>query len=843
MSRFFLFLLIFSAPLCAQNSDEIRRIDSIYSLSGYSIEDKIELLQSYKNSKVVQNNKNSLSYALHKEGLLFYRLTSEPLVERIEKAIFVTEKSIEVRKKTDEIDFLMMSNSLYNLNFYYKVLGDKKRQKRAILEIQKLPVKNKFTYKSIIDLSYIYSSNGDYFQALNLLRGVINSYGINYHDARTLLLAHENSIMSYSGINDSRKYKKEIEQHINSITNLVNNTALKVSRGYYNNLANIYDDQGEYKIAIEFYKKAEKINLKYGDSAKLGDIYNNLGRVYNIVGEGKAAQESFGKSLDFSSDLRSQAAVYNNQGDVLDVSIKLVNNKKAIETLLGTTYEGVPKLQDIRNSEYVIDILGYMIESVDAGTKLYTRVIDGEGINKTLQMVDLVDKLISLIRQESIVDLSKLFWIEKASKFYMNGVTLAYYSNNSSLAFYFMEKNKGLLLLEGLHKSNNEYFREPSSDKLSIKIEDYIDTKKSLVEYILNDNEGFGLFYDNDGEVFFKLNNVPQLISDIKELKIRVTEHFKTEKEKSEYVAIAKRIYKTLFPFDRSFERIEMKELIIIPDYLLQYINFETLVSNSSENYLVEDVEIRYLLSLSIANHLNQRENKSNYGVFGIAPTNFKQNNLPTLGRSSAMMNTIANLYPNKMLIGEKAKSEYFVSELEQYNMIHLNTHAGIDEIENTPWIMFHDKSLSFEEISQLRNSADLVVLDVCNGALGEQEIGEGVMSLARSFFKGGAKSVITTQWEANEKAVTEILTYFYRELSKGLTKSKSLQMAKKKYLKNHQLSEVSPYYWGTLVLTGNTDPISPQIDYFRLIWVVVVMLLIFVTSKLLISYYSDSNK
>ena len=406
-----------------------------------------------------------------------------------------------------------------------------------------------------------------------------------------------------------------------------------------------------------------------------------------------------------------------------------------------------------------------------------------------------------------------------------------------------MEKNKGLLLLEGLHKSNNEYFQEPTSEVLSSKIQEYISNDTSFIEYILNEDEGYGLFYDDEGEIFFKLNNVPQLISDIQDLKNKVVRYFKTEKEKEEYIVIAKRIYKALFPFKESFERIKNKELIIVPDYLLQYINFETITSDSSEGYLVENIEIRYFLSLSITDHLNKQNNSSEYGVFGIAPINFEGSNLPSLDRSISIMNKISNLYPNHMLIGQKAEVTSFSKELKKHNIIHLNTHAGIDEIENEPWLMFHDKSLSFQEISELRNNADLVVLDVCNGAIGEHEVGEGVMSLARGFFKGGAKSVITSQWEANEKAVTEILSNFYEELSEGQTKSKALQMAKKKYLKNHQLSEKSPYYWGALVLTGNTEAISPEIDYFRMIWVVLAMVSVFVCSKLIINRFQQKKE
>ncbi|SEB40651.1 CHAT domain-containing protein [Tenacibaculum sp. MAR_2009_124] len=829
MNRFFVFFLLISVNLNAQSSDKIRSIDTVF-YSNLSGEIKIkQVLDILSNEGISSSPKQANIY--HKLGLLANS------IGRYEKAIEYTRKSVDLRKQSTNIDYYKLLNSLYNLSYYFGRLNRIDKKKAIIKEILGYSVENKFRYKATIDLAYLISEEGDYFRTLEKFDNVINNYD-KYEDPKTLLKAHEGAIYAYSEIDKSERYFDKISNHIDGINYLLKTYKhLSTSIGHDNNLANIYEGQKDYQRAIEFYKKSEDISLKYQDSVKLGDIYNNLGRIYNIVGKQKLANEFFVKSLKFSSGLRSKAAVYNNQGDLLDESIQLLNNKKAIETLLGTSYEELPLFQEIKESEYIIDIVDYLIQSVDAGTKFYTKKSDTNGVNKIIDMTMLVDKLISLLRRESLVDMSKLLWIERASEFYMNGVTLAYHMKNSPLAFYFMEKNKGLLLLEGLHKSNNEYYKEPKLEALTENVNDFVNDGTSFVEYIMNENEGYGLFYGNESHEFFKLSNVPQLLANVKKLKRRVREYFKNEQEKEEYKELANSIFKTLFPFENSFDKIKNKELIIVPDYELQYINFETLVPKSSDGYLVETTEVRYLLSLSIADHLKRQDKISKLGVFGIAPIHFKESSLPSLERSSAIMNEVSNSFISRMLIGETATKRKFITDLENYKIVHLNTHAGIDEIENEPWLMFYDGSLSFYEISQLRNNADLVVLDVCNGAIGEHEVGEGVMSLARGFFKGGAKSVVTSQWEANEKAVTEILTHFYKGLSKGQTKSKALQLAKKKYLENHQLSEVSPYYWGALVLTGNTDAIIPQVDYFRLIWVVVVMLLIFATSKLLISY------
>ncbi|WP_299134453.1 CHAT domain-containing tetratricopeptide repeat protein [uncultured Tenacibaculum sp.] len=819
---FLSFLIIHQKSFSQSKLNQEKEIDSIYKLN---IENtlKTQILEEFI-TKRENLTKENISYAYHKQGILY------SFENNYEKAISVTQKSINIRIDTDSINYYKLNNSFYNLNYYYKVQGNEKKQKEIIIKLQSQPVKNKFTYKSYIDLGFIFTNKGDYFNALINFNKVIENY-TSYKDPRTLLKAHEAVIATYSYIDETKRYLEEINYHINSIDNILkNHNYLSTDIGYKNNLANIYENLNKPFKVIELYKQVLKVYEEKNDFGNVGRVYSNIGRVYNKLKKRKKANYFFDKALEIKTDKKAIAAVNSNMGDYLTPEIKIRYNKKAIGILLDRGYdETVLSLKEITNSDYTLDILDYLIENVEASIKNYESTLKNDDLNKAIEISILVDKLISFIRLESIVDTSKLFWIRKAASFYMKAVTLSYYKNDVSQAFYFMEKNKALLLLEGLNNTKGSNKKESLIISLEESIRQHIGKEKNLVEYILNEKRGFGIFCNENEKIFYKLENVPELINQVDSLKNKMSKYFIYKDDKEKYKRLANNVFLKLFPFKNSIKKIKNKGLIVIPDYKLQRINFEALIPDAlTGEYLLEHTEINYLLSASVFEKLNRNTKKSIDKILAFAPVNFNQKTLQSLKRSKKAMQEVASICETELFIEEEATKETFIKELKNYSIIHLNNHAGLNKIDNDPWIAFRDKKINLKELLSLSNNAELVVLDACNGASGKQEIGEGIMSLSRGFFRGGAKSVITTQWKANEKSTNEILKVFYKELSAGKTKLKALNIAKKNYLKTHQLSETSPYFWASLILIGNPDSIKiiPSTNYSNWVWILLFITL-----------------
>ena len=68
----------------------------------------------------------------------------------------------------------------------------------------------------------------------------------------------------------------------------------------YLGIGNVYDSQGQYERALEYYQKALEIDIKVSgqDHLDVAKSYNNIGLVYNTQGKYEEALEYYQKSLD-----------------------------------------------------------------------------------------------------------------------------------------------------------------------------------------------------------------------------------------------------------------------------------------------------------------------------------------------------------------------------------------------------------------------------------------------------------------------------------------------------------------------------------------------------------------
>ena len=98
---------------------------------------------------------------------------------------------------------------------------------------------------------------------------------------------------------------------------------------------------------------------------------------------------------------------------------------------------------------------------------------------------------------------------------------------------------------------------------------------------------------------------------------------------------------------------------------------------------------------------------------------------------------------------------------------------------------------------------ASLVFLASCdtNNVLNR----EGLVSLSWGMMVGsGATTIISAQWEANDKS-TEIFTKtFYSHYKRGNSSAEDLQKAALELIKNKSNNMHEPYYWADFTLNGD---------------------------------------
>jgi len=339
--------------------------------------------------------------------------------------------------------------------------------------------------------------------------------------------------------------------------------------------------------------------------------------------------------------------------------------------------------------------------------------------------------------------------------------------------------------------------------------------------------KAFGVLVSPSNTHFFKISDVKNFEKLVSEYKNKVSQPFNTIDDREEFNEVAYQLYNTLFPTTEIRELLQNKKLLIASDNQLQNIPFEALITNKKTNsYLLNSSEVAYVYSMSFLEQNNRVKRNATHNFMGYSPENFSYSSLDSLTQTTREIKTIQNSIGGDIYVKEEASKELFLKKSGQYKIIHLATHASTDE---DPWIAFNDSKLELHELYTYKSQADLVVLSACNTANGELAQGEGVMSLARGFFHSGANSVLSTLWNANDKATADIMKNFYQNLSDGNTKSKALQLAKQNYIQSNSLSDASPYYWASFVLIGDADVLPLKTNNWY--WLLAIVFCFLVTS------------
>jgi CHAT domain-containing protein len=167
--------------------------------------------------------------------------------------------------------------------------------------------------------------------------------------------------------------------------------------------------------------------------------------------------------------------------------------------------------------------------------------------------------------------------------------------------------------------------------------------------------------------------------------------------------------------------------------------------------------------------------------------------------------------------------------QLKDYRMLHFATHAILPTdlaCQAEPALVTsdppgaadaHGALLTASEIAGLKLDANAVLLSACNsGGPGGSAPGESLSGLARSFFYAGARSLLVTHWDVNDK-VTSVLvgaTLAYAKADPQLGMAAALADAQRRLLdkaKTDVPELAHPFYWAPLALIGEGRAVSSE--------------------------------
>ena len=289
------------------------------------------------------------------------------------------------------------------------------------------------------------------------------------------------------------------------------------------------------------------------------------------------------------------------------------------------------------------------------------------------------------------------------------------------------------------------------------------------------------------------------------------------------------------------------KNAIIIPDGLLNFIPFETLLFSKTNTtnfskmpFVVQKQNIVY--NTSTAFYLKKEETNNTNNLLGIFPVFEKTKNSLTYSIDEA--NAIKEEMHATLFLKDKATKEVFIKNCSDYSIIHLSTHASSGDFSTSANIEFYKNTMFLNELYSLNLNTNLVVLSACETGVGKLYKGEGAMSIARGFQYAGAQNVLFSLWQINDLSTSQIMQSFYKNYSDNQSASTSNHQSKLDYLKDDTISNIkkSPYYWGAFVYYGElTKPTSDR----KLIYTTICLFIILIIVLLLLrtkKYYGKNT-
>ena len=272
-----------------------------------------------------------------------------------------------------------------------------------------------------------------------------------------------------------------------------------------------------------------------------------------------------------------------------------------------------------------------------------------------------------------------------------------------------------------------------------------------------------------------------------------------------------------------------VRRLVVVPDRDLHRLPFHALAAASNEAPLAARFEISIVPSATIW----ARSRREGAGPAGPVTLAFADPDLPgdseasTLRQAAPWIDGLrlgplphARTEAGRLqrLLGDRCRAlegsaategSLKRARLGDCGLLVLATHAVVDEerpdrsaVLLSPGTDGEDGLLQPREIGALPLGGKLVVLSSCSSATGTLLRGEGVLGIARSFFLGGARSVVASLWPMRDDEAAAIADRFYEHLGRGVSAGTALARARR-----DRIAQGAPAAeWAGLVLLGDAD-------------------------------------
>ena len=854
MKQLFLILLFLSVSTFAQQTSVLE--NSIYSqvddLVAHPSKETILKSSAFEKTISPKTKQEFLALVILNCNNAFY----QNQFGLLQNAILSYEKAWNVYEKNKLSNYDIDEFCLKPLGNLYTLIGDFESAENTIKHyLYSATIQNNQLQKiaAIQNLSTVYISSGKNEEATQLLIKTISTESLSPIQKATLLnnlgsiyLISKKYSLSKNCLLESIKIVPKTKEQNEILTNAYRNIATILSLENNFEQSNLYfkkakslffsnPNQEVRKVAKLYFEEATLFfnQQNYQESQKsLNLFYSKIVPNFNQK-KGLPSQSSLFAEPLLLEGFDLQSALFLNQNQPKN-ALKSFELSFYVDELLQSLlfYENSKILNQISNrnrTEKCLKIYDYLYKTeknelyLEKAFQLSERT-KATVLKSSLKQSKLVSKtkkeiLEALQNQNTIIlkeqqkgNLANLEMINKAIK-KQNELMLSIKTKYSEKEFNFDAKISVSKLFSKLNKDNS-----------------------ALVSYFFGNEKCYSFNFQNNKLTLHSFNNVVAIKNKITSFLNYFSSADKISNDVTGYSNTANQLYHYLkLPEDR-----KVKNLILIPDGLLNFVPFEALLVTKTNttnfakmHYLVSDFNIVYNSSVSFYLD-NEQANKRNKAetILGVFPV-FENSDFE-LTYSKNELQAIKNNFQGVFLEKNEATFSNFKLKSNTSSILHLSTHASSGDIETPASIKFIDQEVYYSELYNLNIKPNLVVLSACETGLGKLFKAEGAMSVSRGFQMAGAKNLLFSLWRVNDYTTSVFMEKFYKNIKNGFTYSQANRKAKLDFLKDDAVSnsKKSPYYWCAMVYYGDLQN-ENQINYLAIGAIIIgVLVFLFLLSK-----------
>lgn len=272
-----------------------------------------------------------------------------------------------------------------------------------------------------------------------------------------------------------------------------------------------------------------------------------------------------------------------------------------------------------------------------------------------------------------------------------------------------------------------------------------------------------------------------------------------------EYLPYAQTLYDWLIrPLEPDLALSATDTLIFVPDGALRTIPMAAL--HDGTQFLISKYGIAITPGLNLTDPRPIK--RENIKVLSAGLTDSVQG-FPPLPNVSDELQAIQTCYGAKPLLNKNFIVARLEKELKnkEFTVMHIASHGYFDGDVKKTFLLTFDGRLTMDQLEQYvglfkfrEEPLELLTLSACETAAGDDRAALGLAAVA---IKAGARSALATLWQIDDRATSELVAEFYRQLKDpAISRAIALKRAQLKLLNDRSYDH--PGYWSPFILINN---------------------------------------